>query len=84
MVTTTPTTNLSSPAVERETPPESTAIDRIAVQHTLNGPTQQHVADRTGDLSREHWTVPVHGLTGTGPDGIVILHMTCGDTRTTG
>lgn len=48
----------------------------------------------TGDLSREHWIVPVHGLTGTDPDGIVqaiarrdgtvILHMTCGDTRTTG
>ncbi|MGB6162292.1 MAG: helix-turn-helix transcriptional regulator [Pseudonocardiaceae bacterium] len=48
----------------------------------------------TGDVSREHWTVPVHGLTGADPDGImqaiarrdgtVILHMTCGDIRITG
>jgi DNA-binding Xre family transcriptional regulator len=48
----------------------------------------------TGDLSREHWIVPVHGLTRADPDGIVqaiarrdgtvSLHMTCGDTRTTG
>ncbi len=48
----------------------------------------------TGDLSREHWIVPVHGLTRADPDGIVqaiarrdgtvSLHMTCGDSRTTG
>ncbi|MGH3868879.1 MAG: helix-turn-helix domain-containing protein [Pseudonocardiaceae bacterium] len=48
----------------------------------------------TGDVSREHWIVPVHGLTSDDPDGIVqaiarrdgtvILHMTCGDIRTTG
>ena len=46
----------------------------------------------TGDLSREHWIVPVHGLTGAEPDGIVqaiarsdgtvILHLTCGGART--
>jgi DNA-binding Xre family transcriptional regulator len=46
----------------------------------------------TGDLSREHWTVPVHGLTRADPDGIVqaiarrdgtvILHLTCGNSRT--
>jgi hypothetical protein len=48
----------------------------------------------TGDVSREHWTVPVHGLTHADPDGIVqaiarpdgtvSLHMTCGDSQTTG
>jgi DNA-binding transcriptional regulator YiaG len=48
----------------------------------------------TGDLSREHWIVPMHGLTGTDPDGMVqaiarhdgtvILHMTCGDSQITG
>ncbi len=48
----------------------------------------------TGDLSREHWTVPVHGLTGADPDGIVqaiahrdgtvSLHMICGNSYTTG
>ncbi len=46
----------------------------------------------TSDFSREHWTVPVHGLTGADPDGIVqaiarrdgtvILHLVCGDSRT--
>jgi hypothetical protein len=41
--------NLRSPAVERETPPASTAVHRIAPQHTLNGPTQQHFADHTTD-----------------------------------
>jgi hypothetical protein len=40
----------------------------------------------TSDLSREHWTVPVHGLTPADPNGIVqaiarpdgtvILHLT--------
>jgi len=25
----------------------------------------------TGDLSREHWIVPVYGLTSVDPDGIV-------------
>jgi hypothetical protein len=51
--------------VERETPPESAAVHRIASQHKLNGSTQQHFAERatgsdtdpggvTGDLSREH------------------------------
>jgi hypothetical protein len=48
----------------------------------------------TGDVSREHWTVPVHGLIHADPDGIVqaiarpdgtvSLHMTCGDSQTTG
>jgi hypothetical protein len=46
----------------------------------------------TGELSREHWIVPVRGLTGAdpdgivqviaGPDGTVILNLACGDTRT--
>lgn len=46
----------------------------------------------TGDLSREHWIVPVHGLTHTDPDGTVqvlarrdgtvILDLTCGDSWT--
>jgi hypothetical protein len=48
----------------------------------------------TGDVSREHWTVPMHSLTHADPDGIVqaiarpdgtvSLHMTCGDSQTTG
>jgi hypothetical protein len=68
--------------VDRETLPESAAVHRIADY------------PMTGDLSREHWTVPVHGLTRADPDGIVqaiarrdgtvSLHMTCGDTQTTG
>lgn len=43
----------------------------------------------TGDLRREHWIVPVHGMTPTDPDGTVqatahrdgtvVLHLTCGD-----
>lgn len=47
----------------------------------------------TADLSREHWIVPVHGLTRADPDGTVqaiarrdgtvSLHLTCGDSRTT-
>ncbi|MGH3930431.1 MAG: helix-turn-helix domain-containing protein [Pseudonocardiaceae bacterium] len=47
----------------------------------------------TGDLRREHWIVPVHGLTQADPDGIVqaiarydgtvSLHLSCGDLRTT-
>ncbi|MGH3994144.1 MAG: hypothetical protein ACRDSN_16995, partial [Pseudonocardiaceae bacterium] len=42
-----------------------------------------------GELHREHWRVPVHGLTHADPDGIVQaiarrdgavdLHLTCGD-----
>ncbi|MGH3933030.1 MAG: helix-turn-helix domain-containing protein [Pseudonocardiaceae bacterium] len=49
--------------------------------------------EETGDLHREHWTVPVRGLTpadpdGTvqaiaRPDGTVILNSTCGHSRTT-
>jgi DNA-binding Xre family transcriptional regulator len=48
----------------------------------------------TGDVSREHWIVPVHGLTSNDPDGTVqaiarrdgtvIIHLTCGDSRITG
>jgi hypothetical protein len=67
-------------AMESETPPEGAAAQR-------NDPV-------TGDVSREHWIVPVHGLTSTDPNGIVqaiarrdgtvSLHMTCGDTQTTG
>jgi DNA-binding XRE family transcriptional regulator len=48
----------------------------------------------TGDVSREHWIVPVHGLTSDDSDGTmqaiarrdgtVILHLTCGDSRITG
>jgi hypothetical protein len=91
--------------VERETTPESAAAHRIADQRTLGRAAQQHFADRTsrsdpdparsdpvtGDVSREHWIVPVHGLTHADPDGIVqaiarpdgtvILHLTCGDSR---
>jgi hypothetical protein len=47
----------------------------------------------TGDLSREHWIVPVHGLTLADPDGTVqasarrdgtvILRLACGDRRAT-
>jgi DNA-binding Xre family transcriptional regulator len=47
----------------------------------------------TGELSREHWIVPVHGLTQADPDGIVhatarrdgtvILRLVCGDSQTT-
>ena len=47
----------------------------------------------SGDLSRENWIVPVHGLTHTDPDGIVQaiarrdgtvnLHVTCGGSRIT-
>jgi DNA-binding Xre family transcriptional regulator len=45
----------------------------------------------TGELRREHWTVPVPGLTSAGPEGIVqatvhrdgtvALRLTCGDSR---
>jgi hypothetical protein len=48
----------------------------------------------TGDVSREHWIVPVHGLNSDDPDGTmqaiarrdgtVILDLTCGDSRITG
>jgi DNA-binding Xre family transcriptional regulator len=48
----------------------------------------------TGDVSREHWIVPVHSLTSDDPDGTlqaiarrdgtVILHLTYGDSRITG
>ncbi|MGH3683987.1 MAG: helix-turn-helix domain-containing protein [Pseudonocardiaceae bacterium] len=54
----------------------------------------ESAAAHTGDVSREHWIVPVHGLTRTDPDGIVraiarrdgtvILDLTCGDSRITG
>lgn len=47
----------------------------------------------TGEFSREHWIVPVHGLNCADPDGIVqaiarrdgtvILRLICGDSRTT-
>ena len=47
----------------------------------------------TGDLSREHWIVPIHGLTPADPDGTVqatarrdgtvILHLSCGDSWAT-
>lgn len=47
----------------------------------------------TGELHREHWRVPVRGLTPTDPDGIVQaiarrdgtvnLHVNCGESRTT-
>jgi hypothetical protein len=47
----------------------------------------------TGEFSREHWIVPVHGLTHADPDGIVqaiarrdgtvILRLACGDSWTT-
>lgn len=47
----------------------------------------------TGELHREHWRVPVRGLTPTDPDGsvqaiarrdgTVNLHVNCGTTRTT-
>ncbi|MGH4001476.1 MAG: hypothetical protein ACRDTJ_28900, partial [Pseudonocardiaceae bacterium] len=71
--------------MESETPSEGAAVDRIADQRTLRQGAQQHVADHTssgdtdparsdpvtGDVSREHWIVPVHGLTCTDPDGIV-------------
>jgi hypothetical protein len=46
-----------------------------------------------GELRREHWVVPVHGLTRADPggivqaiarsDGTVILHLACGTSRTT-
>ncbi len=46
-----------------------------------------------GDLHREHWIVPVHGLTHADPDGIVqaiarrdgtvILYLNCEDSQTT-
>ncbi|MGH3722013.1 MAG: helix-turn-helix domain-containing protein [Pseudonocardiaceae bacterium] len=54
----------------------------------------ENTAAHTGDVSREHWIVPVHSLTRTDPDGIVraiarrdgtvILDLTCGDSRITG
>jgi DNA-binding Xre family transcriptional regulator len=93
--------------VDSETPPENAAAHHIADQHTP-GQAAQHFADRTsssgpgpersdpvtGDVSREHWIVPVHGLTRTDSDGIVqaiarrdgtvILDLTCGDSRITG
>lgn len=106
MVTTT-TTNRRSSAVESETTPEDAAVHRIADQRTLRQAAQQHFADRTsssdpdpargdpvtGDVSREHWIVPMHGLT-CDPDGIVqatarrdgtvILDLNCGDSRILG
>ncbi len=94
--------------MDSETPPESAAVRRSAEQRTLGQVAYQHLADRTshsdtdpaqsdpvtGDVSREHWIVPVHGLTCTDPDGTVqatarrdgtvILNMTCGDARIMG
>ncbi|MGH3799893.1 MAG: hypothetical protein ACRDTD_07150 [Pseudonocardiaceae bacterium] len=95
--------------MESETPPEGAVVGRIADQRTLaQEAAPQHVTDHTssndtdpqrsdpvtGDVSREHWIVPVHGLTCTDPDGTVqatarrdgtvILDMTCGDSRITG
>ncbi len=67
--------------MERETPPEGTAIHRAGRGDPV-----------TGDLHREHWIVPVHGLNRVDPDGIVqaiarrdgtvSLHLTCGNFRT--
>ncbi len=47
----------------------------------------------SGDISREHWMVPVHGLARADPDGIVALvacrdgsvtlHLTCAGTQGT-
>lgn len=89
--------------MESETPHGGAAVHR-----TLGQPAQRHFADRTsssdtdparsdpvtGDVSREHWIVPVHGLTCTDPDGAVqaiarrdgtvILDLICGDSRITG
>ncbi|MGH3997824.1 MAG: hypothetical protein ACRDTJ_10225, partial [Pseudonocardiaceae bacterium] len=83
-------------------------MHRIAGQRALGQAAQQHVADRTSssdtdpqrsdpvtdDVSREHWIVPVHGLTCADPNGIVqaiarrdgtvILDLICGDSRITG
>lgn len=69
--------------MESDTPPESAAVHRPERSDPV-----------TGDVSREHWIVPVHGLSYTDPDGTgqaiarrdgtVILDVTCGDSRITG
>lgn len=69
--------------MESDTPPEGAAVHRPERSDPV-----------TGDVSREHWIVPVHGLSCTDPDGIVqaiarrdgtvILDVTCGDSRITG
>ncbi|MGH3832367.1 MAG: helix-turn-helix domain-containing protein [Pseudonocardiaceae bacterium] len=93
---------------ESDAPPDGAAVHRSADQRALGQAAQRHVADRvssgdtdpersdpvTGDVSREHWTVPMHGLTCADSDGIVqaiahrdgtvILDLTCGDSRITG
>jgi len=66
--------------VESEIPPEGTVVQRPGQGDSV-----------TGEVSREHWTVPVHGLTPADPDGVVQviarrdgtvgLHLTCGDSQ---
>ncbi len=94
--------------MENQTPPEDAVVHRLVDQTTLGRAAQQHCASRTssggtasawsdpvaGDVSREHWTVPLHGLTRADPDGVVqaiarrdgtvSLHISCGDSRITG
>lgn len=66
--------------MESEIPPEGTVVRRPGQGDSV-----------TGEVSREHWTVPVYGLTCADPDGIVhaitrrdgtvSLHLTCGDSQ---
>ncbi|MGH3916954.1 MAG: helix-turn-helix domain-containing protein [Pseudonocardiaceae bacterium] len=93
--------------MEREAPPEGATIHRITDQPAFSELPRRQSPDRAaggdtdpgrdepvaGGLRREHWTVPVHGLTRADPDGIaqaiahrdgvVVLDLTCGASRTT-
>lgn len=60
-----------------------------AIEPTSESPAPDELV--IGDLRREHWAVPVHGLASgdpggvvraiAGPDGMVMLHLACGDFR---
>lgn len=65
----------------------------VTYDHGLTQNNHERGEQVTGDLSREHWIVPVHGLTLADPDGTVqasarrdgtvILRLACGDRWTT-
>ncbi len=67
--------------MESEIPPEGTVVRRPGPGDSV-----------AGEVSREHWIVPVHGLTRADPDGVVqaiarrdgtvSLHLSCGDFQT--
>ena len=73
--------------MEKENTPQG------AVHHETPQRQPDGLFQHTGDLCREHWIVPVHGLTTTAPDGTaqaiarpdgtMILQVNCGRSQIT-